>query len=229
MSQPIKSFACTQPELAQYAFDCFKPEDAHLTAIRKRAAAEKLPNIHVGAMDGLHLEILVRMSGAKKVIEIGSLAGYSGLCIARALPPDGQLHLIELHEKNARACEETFAQNGMNKKVKIHRGEALKRLPELETEGPFDLIFIDADKANYPKYLEWAEQHLRVGGTVIADNTFAWGLVLQTEFDTEAQRSDATGIQAFNQRVASSPHWRATILPTGEGLTVAVKLSDSIR
>jgi caffeoyl-CoA O-methyltransferase len=226
MSQPIKSFACTQPELAQYALDCFKPEDSCLAAIRKTAAEEKLPNIHVGAMDGRHLEILVRMSGAKKVIEIGSLAGYSGLCIARALPPDGQLHLIELHEKNARVCRDTFAKNGVSEKTKVHEGEALLRLPELEKNGPFDLIFIDADKSNYPKYLDWAEKHLRIGGTVIADNTFAWGLVLQDRFDTDSQQSDATGIKEFNQRVANSPYWRATILPTGEGLTVAVKIAD---
>ena len=226
MSQPIKSFACTQPELAQYAFDCFKPEDAALAAIRKKAAEEKLPNIHVGAMDGRHLEVLVRMSGAKKVIEIGSLAGYSGICIARALPADGLLHLIELHEKNARVCRKTFAKNGLSEKTQIHEGEALQRLPDLEKDGPFDLIFIDADKSNYPQYLDWAEKNLRVGGTVIADNTFAWGLVLQDEFDTEAQLNDATGIKTFNHRVANSPHWRATILPTGEGLTVAVKLSQ---
>lgn len=226
MSQPIKSFACTQPELAQYALDCFKPEDSHLAAIRKKAEVAKLPNIHVGAMDGLHLEVLVRMSGAKKVVEIGSLAGYSGVCIARALPPDGQLHMIELHEKNAQACRETIAQNNLSERVTVHQGDALKCLPELQKLGPFDLIFIDADKANYPQYLDWAEKHLRVGGSVVADNTFAWGLVLQNEFDTEAQRNDATGIKVFNQRVASSAHWRATILPTGEGLTIAVKLSD---
>lgn len=226
MSQPIKSFACTQPELAQYAFDCFQPEDAHLAEIRMRAAAERLPNIHVGAMDGLHLEVLVRMSGAKNVIEIGSLAGYSGLCIARALPHNGMLHLIELHEKNARVCRETFALNSVSEKTTVYQGEALSLLPTLENKGPFDLIFIDADKANYPNYLEWAEKNLRIGGAIIADNTFAWGLVLQSEFDTIAQRNDAEGIKLFNHKLAHSPHWRATILPTGEGLTVAVKLRD---
>lgn len=223
MSQPIKSFSCNQIELAQYAYDCFLPEDAALNEIRHRAAAERLPNIHVGAMDGLHLEVLVRMSGARKVIEIGSLAGYSGLCIARALPDDGQLHLFELHEKNARTCHDTFQKYGVSEKTKIHQGEALKLLPSIEAEGPFDLIFIDADKANYPLYLNWAEKNLRVGGTVIADNTFAWGLVLQDTFETDAQRNDAEGIRRFNWHVAHSPHWRATLLPTGEGLTVAVK------
>lgn len=225
MSPPIKSFACTNPQLTDYVYECFQPESENTREIRERAAREKLPNIHVGAMDGLHLEILIRAIGAKKVVEIGSLAGYSGLCIARALPEDGHLHTFEFYEKNARVCAETFAKNNVADKITIHQGPALDNLSKIEHLGPFDAIFIDADKSNYPHYLSWAEKNLRIGGTLIADNTFAWGLVLQKEFDTEAQRVDAESVRAFNQRVASSPHWRATIWPTGEGLTMAVRMS----
>lgn len=227
MSPPIKSFACTNPLLAEYAFSCFHPEDDSLTEIRTRAALEKLPNIHVGSMDGLHLEILIRSIGAKKVIEIGSLAGYSGLCIARAIPDDGQLHCFEFFEKNCRVSMETFSRNGVAHKVTMHQGEALAHLPEIEPLAPFDAVFIDADKANYPNYLTWAAKHLRVGGLLIADNTFAWGLVLQKDFETESQRKDAEGVDLFNRSVANSPNWRATILPTGEGLTLAVKISNT--
>ncbi|MBM3381173.1 MAG: O-methyltransferase [Betaproteobacteria bacterium] len=226
MSAPIKSFACTIPELAQYAHDCFQPEDLILAEIRERAVQEKLPNIHVGRMDGLHLEVLVRATGAKKAVEIGSLAGYSGVCIARALPPDGHLHAFELYEKNARVCAETFQRAGYSSKITIHQGVALENLKHIENQGPFDLIFLDADKHNYPAYLSWAEQHLRVGGTLIADNTFAWGLILQNTFDTESQRRDAEGVLQFNAKVAKNAIWRATILPTGEGLTVAVKIAS---
>lgn len=225
MSPPIKSFACLNPLLAEYAFDCFQPEDKNLSEIRERAVQEKLPNIHVGAMDGLHLEILIRASGAKKVVEIGSLAGYSGVCIARALPPDGHLHTFEFYEKNARICAETFEQNNLSQKVTIHQGPALDNLPNIESKGPFDFIFIDADKSNYPNYLAWAEKNLRIGGTLVADNTFAWGLVLQSEFDTDSQRKDAECVRIFNHTVAHSQRWRATIWPTGEGLTMAVKIS----
>jgi caffeoyl-CoA O-methyltransferase len=225
MSAPIKSFACTIPELAQYTLDCFKPEDSVLAEIRERAAQEKLPNIHVGRMDGLHLEVLVRMTGSKKAVEIGSLAGYSGVCIARALPSDGHLHAFELFEKNARVCAESFRRAGCASKITIHQGSALENLKNIEDQGPFDVVFIDADKPNYPGYLAWAEKHLRIGGTIIADNTFAWGLILQDKFDTESQRKDAEGIRHFNAEVANSPKWRATLLPTGEGLTVAVKIA----
>ena len=226
MSPPIKSFACTSPELAEYVYECFKPEDETLREIRVRAAHEKLPNIHVGQMDGLHIEVLIRAMGAKKAIEIGSLAGYSGVCIARALPHDGQLHAFELYEKNARICAESFAHAGVSEKVTIHQGPALENLMKVEHLGPFDVVFLDADKSNYPKYLEWAQRNLRVGGAILADNTFAWGLILQTTFDTDSQKKDAEGVLSFNAKVAKSPHWKATLLPTGEGLTIAVKISD---
>lgn len=223
MSPPIKSYACMNPLLAKYVYDCFYPEDKNLTEIRSRAAREKLPNIHVGAMDGLHLEVLIRAIGAKKVVEIGSLAGYSGVCIARALPKDGHLYTFEFHEKNARVCHETFTMNQLSHKTSIYQGPALENLRQIEHEGPFDAVFIDADKSNYPQYLHWAEKNLRIGGTLIADNTFAWGLILQDSFDTEAQQKDAEGIRQFNYHVAHSPHWRATLWPTGEGLTMAVR------
>ena len=225
MSPPVKSYACTNPLLAEYVFACFQPEDSQKQQIRERALREKLPNIHVGAMDGLHLEILLRSAGAKKVVEIGSLAGYSGLCIARALPPDGHLYTFEFYEKNSEMCLETFRQNNLSEKVTVIQGPALENLQRIENLGPFDAIFIDADKANYPEYLNWAEKNLRIGGTLLADNTFAWGLVLQSEFDTDSQRKDAEGVDALNRKLAHSPRWRATLLPTGEGLTMAVKIS----
>lgn len=225
MSPPVKSYACTNPLLAEYVYNCFQPEDENLAEIRRRAAQLKLPNIHVGAMDGLHLEVLVRAIGAKKVVEVGSLAGYSGVCIARALPADGHLYTFEFYEKNAAVCVETFAKNNLSDKVTVIQGPALSQLTLIEQQGPFDAMFIDADKSNYLQYLDWAEKNLRIGGTLIADNTFAWGLILQSDFDTDAQRNDANAVRLFNQRVAQSPRWRATLLPTGEGLTLAVRIS----
>jgi caffeoyl-CoA O-methyltransferase len=225
MSPPVKSYACTNPLLAEYVYACFQPEDEHKQEIRDRAVREKLPNIHVGAMDGLHLEVLIRATGAKKVVEIGSLAGYSGLCIARALPEDGHLYTFEFYEKNASICQETFTRNNLADKVTVLQGPALENLSKIEHLAPFDAIFVDADKSNYPEYLAWAEKHLRIGGTLLADNTFAWGLVLQKTFDTESQRHDAAGVDALNRRVANNPNWRATLWPTGEGLTMAVRLA----
>jgi caffeoyl-CoA O-methyltransferase len=98
-------------------------------------------------------------------------------------------------------------------------GPALEKLSEIESAGPFDLVFIDADKANYPAYLEWAEVNLRVGGVVLGDNAFAWGNVV-----SESPDEDAQGILAFNQRLATGGRFRSTMLPTGEGLAMGVKL-----
>src|SRR5262249_52086334 len=157
---------------APYVEELLEPEDAILREIRDRSAQEGLPRIAVGPFDGRHLEVLARMAGARRIVEIGTLGGYSGVCLARALPPGGKLDTFEYEPKHARVAEESFRRAGVADRVRIHVGPAIDRLPEIEPEGPFDLVFIDADKGGYPAYLAWATRNLRVGGTVVADNVF---------------------------------------------------------
>ena len=217
-----KGFGQGDLELSRYAEEVFLSDDAALEEIRSRAEAEGLPAIHVGRMDALHLEVLTRAAGARLAVEIGTLAGLSGLAILRGLAPDGVLHTFEYDPAHARVAEETFRNNGFGDRAKIHVGPALERLREIESLGPFDLVFIDADKVNYPNYLAWAETHLRVGGILLADNTFGFGQVPRAS--SPLAEAGVRAIDQLNRRVASGGRFRGTMLPTSEGLTFGVKV-----
>ncbi|HTT70351.1 MAG TPA: O-methyltransferase [Anaeromyxobacteraceae bacterium] len=222
-SPPDKGFGQGDPALARWAEKTFVPEDAVLAEIRARAAREGLPPIAVGPMDGLHLEVLARAAAAKRAVEIGTLGGYSGVCLARGLGPDGLLHTFEVEPEHARVARESFERAGVAGRVRIHVGPAEAALESVEADGPFDLVFIDADKAGYPSYLAWAEEHLRVGGIVLADNAFAFGQIHDPSGPL-AGESGVRPLRAFARRLASGGRFRSTLLPTGEGLALGVKV-----
>ncbi|HVM32897.1 MAG TPA: O-methyltransferase [bacterium] len=222
-----KSFARADEALQNYVLETFHPEDPVLLEIRERAAKEGLPDIHVGPMDGLHLEVIARSMGAEKIVEIGTLAGYSGVCLARALPAGGKLYCFEYEPKHAEVSRESFKRAGLADKAEIWVGDALANLPKIEAKGPFDLVFIDADKPGYPAYLAWAMEQLRVGGVVLGDNTFSGGRVADIAQETQGPKAETVkAIRAFNRTLADDPRFRATVIPTGEGLTFAVKVSN---
>jgi caffeoyl-CoA O-methyltransferase len=222
-SPEVKGFGQGDPALARWAEEVFAPEDDVLREIRARAARQGLRPIHVGAMDGLHLEVLARSAGARRAVEIGTLAGYSGVCLLRGMPRDGVLHTFELDPRHAEVARESFRRAGVLARVGIHVGPALERLREIEAEGPFDLVFVDADKAGYPAYLAWAEEHLRVGGIVLADNAFGFGHVGEPGYRGEDAAAVAS-LGHFAERLARGGRFRSTMLPTAEGLAMGVKL-----
>ena len=159
------------------------------------------------------------MAGARRIVEIGTLGGYSGVCLARALPEGGRLDTFEREPLHARVAAESFRRAGVEARVRIHLGPALERLREIEREGPFDLVFVDADKATYPAYLAWATEHLRVGGTVIADNVFR-----RAAFPLQGDDArSAEGIRRFNETLARGGRFRTTMLPLEDGFAVGVK------
>jgi caffeoyl-CoA O-methyltransferase len=224
----MKKFAET-PEVAlqNYLDRVFTPEDKALREIRERSEKEGLPAIQVGLMDSLHLEVITRAIGAKKAVEIGSLGGYSGTAICRGLAPGGKLYCFEFEPKHAEVMRESFKKTDFEKQTEIFVGPALENLSKIESQGPFDLVFCDADKVNYPGYLDWAAKNLRVGGLLIGDNTLGWGMIAREssdEFDDKEQELSIRGLQKFNQAAAQGGRFRATLLPTGEGLTLAVKI-----
>ena len=220
-----KGFGATDPRIAPYVERLLEPEDAVLHEIRERSTREGLPPIAVGPFDGRHLEVLARMAGARRIVEIGTLGGYSGVCLARALPPGGLLDMFEIDPHHARVAAESFAKAGVADRVRIHVGPALERLKDIEREGPFDLVFLDADKAGYPAYLEWAERHLRVGGVVVADNVFR-----RAAFPLEGDDPrSADGIRRFNEALARSGRFRATMLPLEDGFAVGVRIAPGRR
>ena len=215
-----KGFGAVDPRIAPYVDALLEPEDAVLHEIRERSVREGLPPIAVGPFDGRHLEVLARMAGARRIVEIGTLGGYSAVCLARALSPGGRVDTFELEPRHARVAEESLRRAGVADRVRIHVGPALERLREVEREGPFDLVFVDADKAAYPAYLDWAAEHLRVGGTVLGDNVFRRAAFPLPGDPPEA----AAGIRTFNEALARSGRFRSTLLPLEDGLAVGVKV-----
>ena len=222
-SPPVKAFGQASEALAAWAESVYAPEDAVLREIRERSAAAGLPPIEVGRFDGLHLEVLARACGARAAVEIGTLGGYSGVCLLRGMGEGGLLHTIEREPRHAEVARRSFERAGVAARVRLHVGVAAEALRALEREGPFDLVFVDADKLGYPDYLAWAEANLRVGGLLLADNTFGFGHVHEERPAGEAAEAMAA-LRRFSERLARGGRFRATMLPTAEGLSLGVKV-----
>ena len=209
------------PRFERYVTELFAPEDPILSKIRARHAAENLPAINISPEEGKLLHVLLLAIQAKQVLEIGSLGGYSGVWLARALPPGGELTTIEKDPKHAKIAQEAFDMAKLHGRVRLIQGSALDVLATL-TPG-FDAVFIDADKEPLPKYFEWGMKLLRRGGLLLCDNAFFHGAAV----DPNDQSGNARGVRAFNQLAAHDPRLVATIIPVRDGLVVGVKMRDS--
>jgi predicted O-methyltransferase YrrM/quinol monooxygenase YgiN len=210
-----------------YLEELFTPPDAALDAALASTAAAGLPEIQVSATQGKFLHLMARAMGARRILEIGTLAGYSAIWLARALPADGRLLTIEVDPKHAEVARSNIAAAGLADRTDVRVGRAIEVLPQLEAEGvgPFDLTFIDADKIGYADYLNWAIRLSRSGGLIIADNVVRDGAI--TEADTGDEAVD--GIRRFNAALAADPRVSATAVQTVgvkgyDGFTVAARL-----
>lgn len=200
-----------------YVSELFAPEDAILRHVRQQTAAHGLPQISLEPNEAKLLQLLVRLSGAVRVVEVGTLAGYSGICIARALPEHGKLITIEVSSVHAAVARAHFEHAGLADKVTVMQGAGLQVLPNLAADVPFDLMFIDADKGNYHNYLAWAADNLRVGGAVVADNAFWGGSIF------DPQTADDHAMAAFNGVLAQHPQFDSAIIQVGDGIALGVK------
>lgn len=215
-----KQFGNEDAELSAYIARVYEPDDEALREIRERCREAGLPDIQVAALDARHLEILTRACKARRAVEIGALGGYSGVSILRGMGRQGTLDAIEMDPRHAEVARESFRRNGFARRARVHVGSAIEVLPRLRKRGPFDLCFIDADKEGYPVYLLWAAENLRKGGLAILDNAFLFG-----ELGKSPAGSDAVAaMQATHEILAHSGRFRATVIPTGEGLAVGVKI-----
>ena len=217
-----KPFGNSDPKLSEYVSRVYAPEDEVLAEIRNRSAAAGLPDIQVAALDALHLEVLARATGARRAVEIGTLGGYSGVALLRGMAPDGALDTIEMSPRHAEVARESFRRAGVAVRARVHVGMAADILPDLASNGPFDLVFIDADKEGYPAYLDWATDNLRPGGVVLLDNAFLFGNL--PESPTGDRAAQIRAMQSVHEMLARSGRFRATVLPTGEGLAFGVRL-----
>lgn len=186
----------------------FAEEDDGLRNALAAAKEQGLPEIQISPMQGKMLQVLAAACNAHKIVEIGSLGGYSGIWLARALPSTGRLVTLEINSKHAAAVRSAFTKARVDDRAEVRAGKALDLLPELEREAPFDLFFIDADKGNYPAYLDWALRLSRPGSIIVADNCIRYGRAFQ-----QADNEDTAGIIEYNRRIASEPRLVSLLLP----------------
>jgi caffeoyl-CoA O-methyltransferase len=207
-----------------YIRDVFVKEDAGMQWIRERVMATDWP-IQIGPEEGRLLQFLIHLVGAKKIVEIGTHAGYSSIWMARALSEEGHIYTIERDKNRARMARETFLHfDEFSENISLLEGKALEVLPEIEEKGPFDLVFIDADKLNYANYLDWAEKNVRKGGLIIGDNTFLSGAVYGEPETERISPAALKAMQTFNDRLGDAEKFLGIMLPTHEGWTMGIKL-----
>jgi caffeoyl-CoA O-methyltransferase len=202
----------TTPELLDYVNSVHTPHDAALA--QAFAVPEGIPAIQVGPSDGRLLYLLMRLVNATKVVEVGTLVGYSAIHMARGLAPGGRLWTIELDPKHAEVAHGNLEVAGLAERVSVLVGAGLDVLATLASEAPFDAVFIDADKQNYDAYGRWALENLRPGGLVIGDNAYLFGELLEETDRGRAMRS-------FHELVAAACD--SVCVPTPDGLVVGIK------
>lgn len=192
-----------------YIEELFTLPDAVLENALRRSREAGLPEINVPRNEGKLLQLLAEIAGARRILEIGTLGGYSTIHLARALPEDGSLVSLELDERYAAVARENLREASLEDRVEVRVGDAkvlLARMVE-EGEGPFDLVFIDADKEGYPEYLEWALRLSRPGSLILTDNAIRGGSVLDPEDESAWATHD------FNEALARDPRLSALVLP----------------
>ena len=199
-------------QVDRYFGDLLAPSDAKLDAALKANREAGLPSIDVSRLQGKFLELLVRISGARRILEIGTLGGYSTIWMARALPEGGHIITLEADPHHAEIARANLINAGVLNRVDLRLGRAIENLPALEASaaGPFDLIFIDADKPSNPEYLQWAMKLSRPGTVIVTDNVVREGKVV----DLKSDDKDVQGTRRFAELVAAEPRLSATVLQT---------------
>jgi caffeoyl-CoA O-methyltransferase len=204
-----------------YIEERFAPQDEALEAALREARRAGLPQIQVSPNEAKLLQLLAEMVGARRILEVGTLGGYSAIHFGRALPEDGTLISLEIDERHAEVARKNVERAGLSSKVEIQVGDARELLARIteNAEGPFDVVFIDADKGGYPEYLEWALKLTRHGSLILGDNTIRGGSILDPRDDSARATSE------FNERIAGDPRLSAILLPILreriDGLTIA--------
>ena len=211
-----------------YISNLLIPTDGALSEALASSAAAGLPSIAVSPPQGKLLHLMARMTGARSILEIGTLGGYSTIWLARALPEDGKLITLEAETKHAEVAKRNVERAGLSHLVEIRVGSALDTLPELESSAPFDFTFIDADKVNIPEYFNWALRLSRKGSVIVVDNVVRDGEIA----NDGSSDASVLAVRRLNEIIASERRVSATVVQTVgskgyDGFTLAMVLSDS--
>ncbi len=193
------------------------PEDEFLRRLKAAARGAGIPPIWISPEQGSFMQLLLKISGARQVIEVGTLAGYSSIWMARALPPDGHVRTIEVSDRHAGFAEQWISKSDVAERIRVYRGKGEKILPAFESDSA-DAAFIDANKDGYPFYLRESLRIVRRGGLIMADNAFGFGRILDpTDAGSEPMR-------VFNDLMAKERALQSIIVPLGDGLWCGMKL-----
>lgn len=192
------------------------PEDEFLRRLRSDAERAGIPPIHIAPEQAALLQVLLRSAGAREVIEVGTLAGYSAIVMARALPEGGRVRTIEFDPQHAAFARDAIARSDVADRIELHEGAGMNLLPKFNAA---DAAFLDADKASYPQYLEESIRIVRPGGLILVDNAFAFGQL----FDDSPTDPEASAVKAFNEVMATEERLQSVIVPLGDGMWVGVR------
>lgn len=204
----------TNPDLLAWVNRVHASHDAGLARAFDAPDKHGVPAIMVGPSEGKLLAMLLSLSGARRVVEVGTLAGYSAIAMARGLSRDGKIWSLEKDPKHAALARENVAAAGLSGVVTILEGAGLDVLPGIEAHGPFDAVFIDADKGSYDGYGRWAARNLRTGGLLLGDNAYYFGQLLEETPEAQAMRR-------FHEEAARA--FDTVCIPTPDGLLLGVK------
>lgn len=193
-------------------------EDEFLKDLKRAASAEGIPSIWIAPEQASFMQILLRVARAREVVEVGTLAGYSAIAMARALPPEGRVRTIELEKKHADFAERWVAKSDVAGRVQVHRGAGMDVLPGFANDSA-DAAFLDADKRSYPAYLKECLRIVRPGGLIMVDNAFAFGEL----FNDVPSDKEVGAVRAFNDHMSKVDALQSVIVPLGDGLWVGVR------
>jgi caffeoyl-CoA O-methyltransferase len=207
----------TPDRAGEYISSLFSAEDELLASLREEADRNGLPPISISADEGRLLQVLLTSIGARRVLEVGTLGGYSAICMARALPTGGRVLSIEIEEKHAEFARRYIERADLADRIDVQVGRALDILPALDGQR-YDAMFLDADKEPLPTYFDWALRLVRPGGLIIGDNALWGGRVYETSENDAKTRA----VREFNRRMATDPRVLGIIVPTHDGVAVAI-------
>ncbi|AHX11514.1 tRNA methyltransferase complex GCD14 subunit [Neorickettsia helminthoeca str. Oregon] len=202
-------------EVIKYIISKLSGECGLLRKIREETFSDKRKFMQIGRIEGKILELLIKMNSVKTIVEVGTLAGYSTIWMAKTVGPEGRVYTIEKNPEHAQIASQNFRDFTQ---IKLIVGDAKTKLDELIDFSPFDMMFIDAEKSGYPEYLCWAEKNIKSGGLIVADNTLSFG---ESSFANKGRLWDS--IDQFNSELSNPDKYDSVIIQTENGMTIALK------
>lgn len=210
------------PDIHRYLNERYSCEDEFLRKLREDAEKAGIPPIHINQEQGKFLQFFLRSMQAKYILEFGSLAGYSAITMARALPEGGKIVCLEINPQNADFIREKASQAGLSQKIEVITCDAQKFIKDYKPDFEFDFVFIDADKGGYSKYMNYSLPLLRVGGVICADNALAFGKIITN--DDAQEKKNVAAIRRFNDEMNAKEELFTTLVTMGDGMAMGYKI-----